>query len=62
LEHANWNGKGEKQMADLKRKLVALFCAVVFLAAVAVVSGCKQQTPAKKAPSKTTQKVPADMQ
>jgi hypothetical protein len=50
-------------MTNLRRKVVALFCAVVFLAAVVVVSGCKQQTPpAKKAGTGTKQKVPTDLQ
>jgi hypothetical protein len=49
-------------MTSLKRKLVALFFTVVFLAAVVVLPGCKQQTPPKKAGTGTKQKVPADLQ
>jgi hypothetical protein len=44
-------------MSNLRRKVIAVFFTLVFLASVVAVSGCKQSTPpAKKAPSK--QKVP----
>jgi hypothetical protein len=54
-------------MADLRRKVVALFFAVVFLAAVVVLPGCKgQSAPEKKTgagtKTGTKQKLPADMQ
>lgn len=47
-------------MMSLKRKLVALFFALVFLAASIAVTGCKKEepAPAKPAPSK----IPADLQ
>jgi hypothetical protein len=44
-------------MANLKRKLVVLFFAVVFLGASLVVTSCKKEAaPVKKAPTK--QKLP----
>jgi hypothetical protein len=59
--HTIWNGKGEKQMANLKRKLVALFFAVVVLAASVAVTGCKKEEPVKpKKPAPS--KIPADLQ
>jgi len=46
-------------MANLKRKAVALFFALVVLAASIAVTGCKKEEPPKKpAPSK----IPADLQ
>jgi len=48
-------------MTSLRRKLVAVFFAVVFLVAAVVLPGCKQDQPAKpKTPAKS--KVPADLQ
>lgn len=48
-------------MANLKRKLVALFFAVVVLAASVAVTGCKKEEPVKpKKPAPS--KIPADLQ
>jgi hypothetical protein len=48
-------------MADLKRKLIALFFMLVFLAATAAISGCKGDSGAEKSTPKK-QKLPDDMQ
>jgi len=49
-------------MANLKRKLIALFCMVVFLGASIAVTSCKKQAaPVKKATS-SKQKIPSDLQ
>jgi hypothetical protein len=51
-----------KQMANLKRKLIALFFAVVILGASIAVSSCKKEAaPVKKATS-SKQKIPSDLQ
>jgi len=48
-------------MVNLKRKLVALFFAVVILGASIAVTSCKRTEPVKKTtPAK--QKIPADLQ
>lgn len=49
-------------MANLKRKLIALFFAVVILGASIAVSSCKKEAaPVKKATS-SKQKIPSDLQ
>jgi len=47
-------------MVNLKRKLVALFFAVVILGASIAVTSCKKQEPAPKKPAPS--KIPADLQ
>lgn len=42
----------EKEMANLKRKLIALFFVLVFTAATVAVTGCAKEEPQPKAPEK----------
>jgi len=47
-------------MTSLKRKLVAVFFALVVFAASIAVTGCKKQEPQPKKPAPS--KIPADLQ
>jgi hypothetical protein len=47
-------------MTNLKRKLVALFFALVVIAASVAVTGCKKEEPQPKKPAPS--KIPADLQ
>ena len=57
-------GKRRRQMADLKRKLVAVFLTLVMVFAAVAVTGCGKSDTAKKADQtkKTSRQVPADLE